>query len=294
MARGFKFFCRLLPWLFFLPLSNSHALDLIVELKGLNPIFEIGAAPLFQSFSAAHPVRLYANTFLFSFEDLPSDLGADETARMLTLIRSFPEVKYVAVDREVEISLPGPNSNNGFVDLVDQSLSLPKPDLKPAPNQKVGRDLWTDKCWSLRYVMAPFAWIKALSTRPVTVAVIDSGLDYNHEDIALSLWRNPMEILGNGVDDDGNGFVDDGIGWDFVDHDGKPFDQTQIAGGLVLNAGHGTHVSGLIGATSNNGLGIRGVAPQAQIMALRFLGKSGSGKVSGALAAIRYAVDNGA
>ena len=82
------------------------------------------------------------------------------------------------------------------------------------------------------------------------VAVIDTGIDYTHPDLAANIWTNPGEIAGNGVDDDGNGFVDDVHGYDFANDDGDPMD----------DHGHGTHVAGTIAAVGNNGIGVAGVA----------------------------------
>ena len=123
----------------------------------------------------------------------------------------------------------------------------------------------------------------------VIVAVIDTGVDYNHPDLAGNIWSNTREIAGNRKDDDGNGYVDDVRGWDFVARgDNDPMD---------LN-GHGTHVSGTIGALGNNNgisTGIIGVAHNnVKIMPLRVFDARGSGKTSSVIAAINYAVANGA
>jgi subtilisin family serine protease len=118
----------------------------------------------------------------------------------------------------------------------------------------------------------------------VTVAIIDSGIDLGHPDLAPNLWTNPGEVAGNGVDDDGNGYVDDVHGYDFVDDDGTPQD---------LN-GHGTHVAGIAGARGGNGIGVAGVAWQARLMAIRVLDGHARGTTAAVAAGIRYAVDNGA
>lgn len=124
----------------------------------------------------------------------------------------------------------------------------------------------------------------AQSSEPVVVAVIDTGLDYTHEDFAGDrLWRNPQEER-NGRDDDGNGYRDDLIGWDFVDGDNNPWD----------DSGHGTHLAGIIGACTDNALGIAGVDPGARIMPLKVANFTGQAKSSAVAAAIHYAVDHGA
>ncbi len=117
-----------------------------------------------------------------------------------------------------------------------------------------------------------------------TVAIIDSGIDLGHPDLAPNLWTNQGEIPGNGVDDDGNGYVDDVHGYDFVDNDGTPQDTN----------GHGTHVAGIVGARGGNGIGGAGVAWQARLMAIRVLDGQARGTTSAVAAGIRYAVDNGA
>ncbi len=131
----------------------------------------------------------------------------------------------------------------------------------------------------------------------VVVAVIDTGVDYTHEDLLPNMWRNPNEIPDNGIDDDHNGFVDDVVGWDFVSNDNKPYDFKTSLMDLLMsggNPGHGTHCAGNVAARGNNNLGITGVAPKAQIMAIRFLSEKGSGTTADAIKSIKYAVDNGA
>ncbi|MEC9093259.1 MAG: S8 family serine peptidase [Planctomycetota bacterium] len=127
------------------------------------------------------------------------------------------------------------------------------------------------------------AWEITTGSSSTIVAVIDTGVDYTHQDLAGNMWVNTGEIAGNGVDDDGNGYIDDIHGYDFYDSDGDPMD----------TGGHGTHVAGTIGAVGDNGSGVVGVNWDVQIMALRFLGPDG-GYISDAVLALNYAVDNGA
>lgn len=127
---------------------------------------------------------------------------------------------------------------------------------------------------------APAAWDITTGSQEVVVAVIDTGVDYNHEDLQANIWTNTREIPRNGVDDDGNGYVDDIHGINAILNSGDPMD----------DAGHGTHVSGTIGAVGDNGAGVTGVNWKVMILALKFLDSRGSGYVSDAVKAIDYAI----
>lgn len=136
-------------------------------------------------------------------------------------------------------------------------------------------------------VDAPQAWEVTRGDPSVVVAVVDTGVDITHPDLAANVWTNPDEIPDNGIDDDGNGFADDVHGWDFHTDDASVYDDPQ-------DDEHGTHVAGTIAALADNGRGIVGVAPQVTIMPLKFLGPGGSGWTSDAVAAIEYAAAMGA
>lgn len=117
----------------------------------------------------------------------------------------------------------------------------------------------------------------------VVVAVIDTGVDYNHVDLRDNIWTNTGEIPNNGVDDDGNGYVDDVRGWDCVNEDNNPIDDN----------GHGTHVSGIIAAENNN-IGTVGVAFNCKVMPVKAGNSSGSFTNADIAQAIQYAYMNGA
>jgi subtilisin family serine protease len=137
---------------------------------------------------------------------------------------------------------------------------------------------------------APEAWQTQADACSVVVAVIDTGVDYLHEDLTCTMWTNPGETPSNDIDDDGNGYVDDYYGYDFCSSDDAVWDPDPMD-----DNDHGTHVAGTIAACTNNATGVAGVAPCAQIMALKFIDWSGLfGLTSDAIAALEYATAMGA
>lgn len=155
----------------------------------------------------------------------------------------------------------------------------------PAMNQK----------WGLVQNQIGKAWRISQGSKKIKVAIIDTGIDKNHEDIKENLWKNSGETgfddqgrdkATNGVDDDGNGFVDDVYGWNFVKNDND----------LSDNHGHGTHIAGIVGAVGGNGKGISGVSPEVSLMILKYYDPKGYGEdnLKNTIKAIHYAIDNGA
>lgn len=138
--------------------------------------------------------------------------------------------------------------------------------------------------WGIHQIGAARAWDVTTGSAGVVVAVIDTGLDSGHADLAGNMWTNAGEIPDNGRDDDSNGYVDDYHGYDFYNYDGNPAD----------DHGHGTHCAGTIAGVGDNSTGVTGVNWTGRVMAVKFLGASGSGWLSDAVSAIQYATDNGA
>ena len=129
------------------------------------------------------------------------------------------------------------------------------------------------------------AWDIQTGSADTVVAVIDTGIDFNHPDLKSNMWRNETEANGTaGVDDDNNGVVDDIYGYNAVDNSGNPMD----------DQGHGSHCAGTIGAKGNDGVGVAGVNWDVQLMAVKFLDKNGSGTLENAIKAIDYATRMGA
>jgi hypothetical protein len=133
--------------------------------------------------------------------------------------------------------------------------------------------------WGMQRINAQPAWVTfGGGPHTVVIANIDTGVNYNHPDLAANMWRNPREIPGNGIDDDGNGYIDDVYGIDTVNGDSDPFD----------DHGHGTHTAGTAAAVANNEIGVAGVAWNARILACKFIDASGIGPDAAAIACFNY------
>ena len=125
---------------------------------------------------------------------------------------------------------------------------------------------------------APEAWTITHGEGTGVVAIIDTGVDYAHPDLAQNMFHNPGDCTKDGIDDDLNGYVDDCHGISVLNDDGNPMD----------DYGHGTHVAGTIGAAGNNSRGVVGVNWSTQIMACKFLDSNGSGTIAGAIECMNY------
>lgn len=159
-----------------------------------------------------------------------------------------------------------------------------------APNYTYGSEVElvpNDPLYSQQYHHAlvgnPSAWDTTLGNASIIVGVTDTGVDWDHEDLAANIWTNPGDDTADGIDNDNNGFVDDIRGWDFRDNDNNPDEES--------GTDHGTHVAGIAAAVTNNAVGVAGTAGRSRIMPLRI----GSAPTSAIYAgAFTYAVDNGA
>ena len=194
----------------------------------------------------------------------PSVTDAHEFAQLLNELNALPEVEYAQPDYIIQ-AFDIPND-----ELFNQQWAL--------NNEGQTGGIYDADIDGLE------TWNRFKDGSNVVVAVIDSGVKYDHEDISDNIWINSNEIPANDIDDDGNGYIDDVYGYDFANYDSDPMDDND----------HGTHCSGIIAAKGDNGVGISGAAHRAKIMAVKFLTASGSGSESGAIDAIIYAVDNGA
>jgi serine protease len=174
-------------------------------------------------------------------------------------------------------------SSTGFYEIVEPDYFI-RLEAENTPNDTYLYLLWgmTDGVENSGYdINAPTAWSYQTGSSSVIVAVIDSGVDYNHPDLTANIWRNPGEVAANGIDDDGNGYVDDIRGIDAAYNDSDPMD----------DQGHGTHCAGTIGAVGNNGTGVVGVCWNISILPMKFMqwfGADYGGYTSDAIECFNY------
>ncbi len=199
--------------------------------------------------------------------------GKDDLANV------FNEANQVSIDVHSANSLPNYSSINGY-GLVNASAAVAKAIGLPT---FVGIPDLGGNNWGADLIKAPEVWTKGYTGQGIVVAVLDSGVDYNHADLSSNIWTNTREIPDNGIDDDFNGYVDDFYGWNFVSNNNNTLDVY----------GHGTHVAGTI-AAANNDFGVTGIAYNAKIMPVKVLGDDNKGTYSGFSQGIYYAVNNGA
>ncbi|HEY8270713.1 MAG TPA: S8 family serine peptidase, partial [Pseudobdellovibrionaceae bacterium] len=183
---------------------------------------------------------------------------------------SFPEVEFAERNTMIEL-FQSPND--------DQYLTQWGLHNSGQPNE------WGIQGLSGVDINAETAWNLSTGSKNVIVAIIDSGMNYNHPDLKENAWVNIAELNGKpNVDDDSNGFVDDIYGYDFFNNKADPLDDN----------GHGTHIAGIIGANGNNKYGVSGVNWNVKIMPIKFTNNKIQGSLEGAIQGIQYAVKMGA
>lgn len=238
-------------------------------------------------------VNFYSNNDSFygfgQLEFLFQDTQPSGRARALSQTGSW-HVLYIQNGQSVEDVYSKLQQTDGILDInYNYYVSQFDMDTLPKPVQTAASqtDVWSASKSGLpdaRAYLKDFGW-ESGGSENVVVAVIDSGVDYNHEDLAQNIWTNPGEIPNNGKDDDGNGYIDDIRGWDFGDKDKDPMDMSPIS--------HGTHCAGIIAAANNN-VGICGVAYNTKIMPIKILANNGNIILSDLILGMEYAAKNGA
>ncbi len=201
----------------------------------------------------------------------------------LTLKAEKAQTMFEAIDKlkaQEEVEFAEPN-------YIVYTMALPYDDSIPTANQQTytSEPLYSQQ-WGLQAINLPALWDKPKksSKRPV-IAILDTGVDIEHPDLAANIWTNTAESAGiAGQDDDANGFKDDIHGWDFINNHSVTNDFN----------GHGTHCAGIAAAVGNNGIGITGANPDALIMPVTVMQSNGTGDVATIVKGIDYAAANGA
>jgi len=226
--------------------------------------------PMVVDGALCHPERLMVELAGTQGETSIRDAG-------YKVIGRAPEIGYVTVKIPPGAVVEARNRLRGRPGIARVDLDHAK-QLAYTPNDP----LWTNQ-WHMRTIKADLAWDWGIGAPVIIVAVIDTGLNVNHPDLAANVWVNIHEIPGNNVDDDGNGYIDDINGYDFANLDAT-----------LEDLGHGTPCAGLVGAIQDNGIGGSGVAPRAKIMGLKATNDSGLLFDSYLIPAYFYAASMGA
>lgn len=215
----------------------------------------------------------------------PAQADALLAEQGLTRVRHWPEFGLAAA----RLAAPaGGRAQDQALGLAAAALAR-SPDVRyveqdwaiEAASHRTPNDPYYSDQWALARINASVAWEATLGDPNLVIALIDSGIDLTHEDLAgMSIWRNQAELAGlPGEDDDGNGYVDDFTGWDWVQNDNTIEDPY----------GHGTHVGGILAARTDNGVGVASVGRSLTVMPLRVLDERGSGFISYLVDALSYA-----
>jgi subtilisin family serine protease len=176
---------------------------------------------------------------------------------------------------------------------VDEDVTDPAIPVKPTPPLLFVKDPKSNYSISQNQTDKVFHQFRFYGDSKTVLAILDTGVDYTHRDLAANIWRNSGESgldsnhqskESNGIDDDHNGFIDDVVGYDFSNNDSLPFDDHS----------HGTHVAGLAAAVAGNGLDTIGHCGRCTIMPLKFMNAKGTGNDADAIRAVEYAIQNGA
>jgi hypothetical protein len=246
----------------------------VPALAGPRPTEPIVSGPVLR------PPRFSSDTFLVRFGPrmARAELEAVAARENVEVMGEIPHIAYYIMRSPDHRAL---EMVARFRDLPGVTTACPDRVYKPAyePNDP----LWPDQ-WGPRRIHTPECWDMQKGDPSVIIAILDTGSDYNHPDLAPHIWHNPGEIPGNGEDDDHNGYVDDTIGWDFAYGDNDPMD----------DHGHGTYTAGIAGAVGDNGIGVCGVANGCTIMPVKIGLSTGYMYDSMIVPGIIYATDMGA
>jgi len=280
--------------------ESFESLERRVMLSGTDPVSSLGS--LVDVDWLGQTVQAERGSFVLSFSERfePGEAQSRALQAAGALGLSVEEVQSIGLGYNALIKTRDAVSDDAAASLVQglDWLTGFVPDIVQFPQAEPNDPLF-DQQWQLSNTGLPIggvqgvvgadanlteAWESTIGSRDAIVAVIDTGVDLDHPDLADNIWVNPGEIPGNGIDDDGNGFVDDVNGFDFANLDSDPNPGPVGTGAR----GHGTQVAGVIGAVGNNGIGVAGVAWNVSVMALRASNDAGGLPLSATVGAIDY------
>jgi len=262
------------------PIGILNLSPQLIQLNGKHRVRQV--SPLVKNFRTRHQK-------LQSIREKNSSLLTQKEKRIFKRFQRAPaRVKIPNLERIYKIRLDCPDEQS-LQEALEAYRKNPDVEyaelnriasIESAPNDPIYNDQW-----SLRTIDAPGAWDIYTGSQKIIVAVLDTGVDYHHRDIANNMWINDEESEGiEGIDDDNNGYIDDLYGYNFIYNNGDPID----------DHGHGTHCAGIIGAEGNNGFDIAGVCWNTRIMSLKAFNYDAGGYTYDLVEAIIYAVTNGA
>ena len=197
-------------------------------------------------------------------------------------LKALPEVEYAEPNFVYSIGdfkAAGPEMT--MLEAINQPTNT---NLPSAATGLVPNDPLYNSQWGIPATKIDVVWNTTTGDSAAIIAILDTGVDWQHPDLAANIWNNKLEIPGNGIDDDGNGLIDDIRGWDYINNDNNPMDDNS----------HGTHVAGITAAVGNNGIGIAGVNWKARIMPIKVFQSSGRGDAATIAMGITYAANKGA
>lgn len=223
----------------------------------------------------------YFSFFAFSFTEAKETEKFFVSYEGIDMVQSYYVPDGLSVQEAMDIFV----KQNSSIEAIEADYSY---EAAFFPNDE---GFW--KQWYLLHINIPDVWDRIRPKEEIIVAVLDTGVDISHEELQSRLWKNEKEIPDDGIDNDGNGFVDDVHGWDFVNFTNQPIpmlEEPYIREGII----HGTLISGIIGAHTDNMKGGAGMSSHVKIMPLRVLDNFGIGEASSVVNAITYAKNQGA